>query len=208
MDIQHLVDRLEDLIDEGRHMPFSRYTMIDEEAALEIIDQMRISIPDEIEKAARILAQRDRVLAQANEEAARILQQARSKGEEMLDQDVSVQAAQNRAANVIEEARQTAQQITDGADNYVLQVLAQLEQQLIRNLNTVRNGISQVNPTDGQHLPSVIAEEGAPPPAAVPAPQEQEQEQERESVEVQRQQPPQARQPGITLRRPNERDED
>jgi len=205
MDIQHLVDRLEDLIDEGRHMPFSRYTMIDEEAALEIIDQMRISIPDEIEKAARILAQRDRVLAQANEEAARILQQARSKGEEMLDQDVSVQAAQNRAANVIEEARQTAQQITDGADNYVLQVLAQLEQQLIRNLNTVRNGISQVNPTDGQHLPSVIAEEGAPP-AAAPAPQEQ--EQEHESVEVQRQQPPQARQPGITLRRPNERDED
>jgi hypothetical protein len=41
MDIQHLVDRLEDLIDEGRHMPFSKFTMIDEE--------------------------RDRVLAQANE---------------------------------------------------------------------------------------------------------------------------------------------
>ena len=51
MDIQHLVDRLEDLIDEGRHMPFSKFTMIDEERALELIDQMRISIPEEIEKA-------------------------------------------------------------------------------------------------------------------------------------------------------------
>jgi hypothetical protein len=98
MDIQHLVDRLEDLIDEGRHMPFSKFTMVDEEIALEIIDQMRISIPEEIEKAARILAQRDRVLAEANEQAARILQEARSKGMEMLDQDVSVQAAQNRHA--------------------------------------------------------------------------------------------------------------
>jgi len=201
MDIQHLVDRLEDLIDEGRHMPFSRYTMVDEEAALEIIDQMRISIPDEIEKAARILAQRDRVLAQANEEAARILQQARSKGQEMLDQDVSVQAAQNRAANIIEEARQTAQDVTDGADQYVLQVLSKLEQQLIRNLNTVRNGISQVDVVDGQDLPSVVAEPDEAPAQAAPAPTSA--PDERESVEVST--PP--RQPGITLRRPNERDE-
>lgn len=145
MDIQHLVDRLEDLIDEGRHMPFSKYTMIDEERALEIIDQMRISIPEEIEKANRILAQRDRVLAQANEEAARLLQQKRKQADEMLDQDVSVQAAQNRAANIIEQARQQAEQITSEADNYVMQVLGRLEQQLIRNLSTVRNGINEVN---------------------------------------------------------------
>ena len=56
MDIQHLVDRLEDLIDEGRHFFGTRYTMIDEERALEIIDQMRISIPEEIEKSAILSA--------------------------------------------------------------------------------------------------------------------------------------------------------
>jgi len=145
MDIQHLVDRLEDLIDEGKHIPFSKYTMMDEERALEIIDQMRISIPEEVEKAARILAQRERVLAQANEDAARILQQARSKGEQMLEEDISVQAAQNHAANIIEEARQKAAQVLREADNYVLQVLSSLEQQLQRNLNTIRNGINEVN---------------------------------------------------------------
>lgn len=144
MDIQHLVDRLEDLIDEGRHMPFSKFTMIDEERALEIIDQMRISIPDEIEKAARILSQRDRVLAQANEEAARLLQQARAKGEEMLDQEVNVQAAQNRAANIVEQARQEAEKIKADVDTYTVQVLSKLEQQLTRNLSTVRNGINEV----------------------------------------------------------------
>lgn len=144
MDIQHLVDRLEDLIDEGKHMPFSRFTMIDEERALEIIDQMRISVPEEIEKANRIMMSRDRVLAQANEEAARLLQQARSKGEEMLDQDVNVQAAQNRAANVIEQAHQEAERIRREADDYVLHVLSQLEQSLTKNLGTVRNGINAV----------------------------------------------------------------
>ena len=61
MDIQHLVDRLEDLIDEGRHLFGTKYTMIDEERALELIDQMRISIPEEIEKSARIMQQRERI---------------------------------------------------------------------------------------------------------------------------------------------------
>ena len=39
MDIQHLVDRLEDLVDEGRHLFGTKFTMVDEERALEIIDQ-------------------------------------------------------------------------------------------------------------------------------------------------------------------------
>jgi len=145
MDIQHLVDRLEDLIDEGRHMPFSKFTMVDEERALELIDQMRISIPEEIEKAARVLAQRDRILAQANEEAARVVQLARERGDQLIDREALVQAAQNRAANIVEAARQESEGITSDADNYVLDSLSRLEQDLAKLLSIVRNGISEVN---------------------------------------------------------------
>jgi hypothetical protein len=144
MDIQHLVDRLEDLIDEGRHMPFSKFTMIDEERALELIDQMRISIPEEIEKASRVLSQRDRIMAQANEEAARLLQQAREQGVQLLDREATVQAAQSRAANIVEQARQEAEAITAEADKYVMDTLARLEQQLSKALGVVRNGINEV----------------------------------------------------------------
>ncbi len=145
MDIQHLVDRLEDLIDEGRHVPFSKFTMIDEERALELIDQMRISIPEEIEKAARVLAQRDRVMAQANEEAARVVQLARERGDQLIDREALVQAAQSRAANIVEAARQEAEGITGDADNYVLDSLSRLEQDLAKLIAIVRNGISEVN---------------------------------------------------------------
>jgi CHASE3 domain sensor protein len=108
MDIQHLVDRLEDLVDEGRHIFGTKYTMVDEERALEIIDQMRISIPEEIEKAARVLSQRDRILAEAHEEAARIVQENRKKAEVMLDNDATVRAAQARAESIHEQARREA----------------------------------------------------------------------------------------------------
>lgn len=144
MDIQHLVDRLEELIDEGRHVPMSKFTLIDEERALEIIDQMRISIPEEVEKANRVLGQRDRILAQANEEASRAVQLARERSDEMLDRDSTVQLAQSKAANIIEAARQEAEEITDGADQYVLDTLSSLEAQVNKLLTVIRNGISQV----------------------------------------------------------------
>jgi hypothetical protein len=190
MDIQHLVDRLEDLIDEGRHMPFSKYTMIDEERALELIDQMRISIPEEIEKSSRILATRDRILAQANEEAARVVQLARKKGEEMLDQEVSVQAAHNRAANIIEQARLEAENIIADADKYVLDELARLEQHLIKTLTVVRNGMVELtnNRAAAQAARSEAAQQPATPPmptqSPVQAPRPEMQFAPREQVEI------------------------
>ncbi|MBE2267822.1 MAG: hypothetical protein IAE80_06290 [Anaerolinea sp.] len=153
MDIQHLVDRLEDLIDEGRHLPFSKFTMIDEERALEIIDQMRISIPEEIEKAARVLAQRDRILAQANEEAARLIQIARERGDQLIDREATVQAAQSRAANIIEGAKIEAEEIMADADGYVLESLNELDQKLSKLLTIVRNGIGEVDQKNAQRAP-------------------------------------------------------
>ncbi len=141
MDIQHLVDRLEDLIDEGRHVFGTKYTMVDEERALEIIDQMRISIPEEIEKSARVMQQRDRVLAEANEEAARIVQQARQHSEGLIDQHQMVQQAKVRAEYVIEQANIESHKITREADDYVLDQLTQLEHQFTRSLEEIRNGI-------------------------------------------------------------------
>ncbi|MFZ4813400.1 MAG: hypothetical protein ACOYL5_02605 [Phototrophicaceae bacterium] len=161
MDIQHLVDRLEDLIDEGRHMPMSKYTLIDEERALEIIDQMRISIPEEIEKAARILAQRDRVLSQAHEEAARIEQQAREKSEQFIANNEQVLNAQNRAANVLAQAEQDAEAIRDEADDYALKVFGALRQKLGKWAGDVDAAIAVMRDTEPQ--PGELTQ-FAPPP--------------------------------------------
>ena len=141
MDIQHLVDRLEDLIDEGRHLFGTKFTMVDEERALEIIDQMWISVPEEIEQAARTIQLRDRVLAEANEEAARIVQQARQHSEDLIDEQEMVKQANVRAEYVIEQAKIEAAKITREADEYVMAQLGQLEMQFAHTLDEIRNGI-------------------------------------------------------------------
>ena len=141
MDILHLVDRLEELFNESRSIPFTHSVIVDEDRMLDIIDQMRVSIPEEIKKAHQVTAQRDRVLAQAQEEAARTLSIAREKGESILERDSIVQSAQSRADQIIAEGRVEADQVRAEADEYVLDTLTRLEMELDRFMTQVRNGI-------------------------------------------------------------------
>jgi vacuolar-type H+-ATPase subunit H len=141
MDILHLVDRLEELLNQSRPFPFTHNVIVDEDRMLDIIDQMRVAIPDEVKKAQQLLAQRDRTLAQAQEEANRTLAIAREKGEQLLERDAIVQAAQARADQLIAQARTEAEKTRQEADNYVLETLTRLEMEMDRVLNQVRNGI-------------------------------------------------------------------
>jgi hypothetical protein len=141
MDILHLIDRLEELFNESRPIPFTHNVIVDEDRMLDLIDQMRVAIPEEVKKSQQVLAQRDRILAQAQEEANRTLQLAREKGEQMIERDTLVQSAQARAEQVAMQLREEAEQSRRDADQYVIETLARLEQELESYLNQVRNGI-------------------------------------------------------------------
>ena len=56
MDILQLIDRLEELFNESKNIPLTRNVMVDEDRMLDIIDQMRIAIPEEVKKAQQLLA--------------------------------------------------------------------------------------------------------------------------------------------------------
>jgi vacuolar-type H+-ATPase subunit H len=144
MDILHLVDRLEELFNESRPIWFTHSVIVDEDRMLDLIDQMRVSIPEEIKKAQQILVQRDRILAQAQEEANRTLALAREKSEGLVERDSIVQAAQGRADQIIAQARSDGDATRHEADEYVLDALNKLEMELDRILNQVRNGITTI----------------------------------------------------------------
>ncbi len=142
MDILHLVDRLEELIfTESRSISFLHSVIVNEDRVVDIIDQMRVSIPEEIKKAQQILAQRDRILAQAQEEAARTINLARERSEQMVDRDAVAEAAHVRADQIVAQALQDIEKTRHEADEYVLQTLTNLESEMDRILTQVRNGI-------------------------------------------------------------------
>jgi cell division septum initiation protein DivIVA len=161
MDILHLVDRLEQLLNESRHIPMTSSLILDEDRVYNLVDQMRVTIPEEVKRASRIMAEKDRVLAQANEEADRIRELARAEAEELVKRDAIVQAARQKADGIQERALREADALRDDADAYVINVLSKLEDDLLRSLSVVRNGLRKLN-AEQQH-PAAAA--SAPPPA-------------------------------------------
>jgi hypothetical protein len=144
MDILQLIDRLEELFNESKAIPLTHNVMVDEDKMLELIDQMRIAIPEEVKKAQQVLAQRDRVMAQAQEEANRTIALAREKAEQMAHKDNIVVEAQRRAEQIVSQARADAEATRVDADNYVLDSLQHLQDEMERLLNQVRNGIHTI----------------------------------------------------------------
>jgi cell division septum initiation protein DivIVA len=148
MDILHLIDRLEELFNESRAIPFTHNVIVDEDRMLDLIDQMRVAIPDEVKKAQQVTSQRDRILAQAQEEANRTLALAREKSDQMVERDAIVQSAQARAEQSVAQIRSEAEQSRRDADQYVVDTLTGLELELERIINQVRNGILALQDTD------------------------------------------------------------
>lgn len=154
MDILHLVDRLEELFNESRPIWLTHSVVVDEDRMLDLIDQMRVAIPEEIKKAQQIITQRDRILAQAKEEANRTIGLAREKAERQMDDNELIQAARNKADQIVEQAHREAAVTQQEADKYILDTLSNLEQQMELVLNQVRNGITTLQadsyPTSNQ----------------------------------------------------------
>jgi cell division septum initiation protein DivIVA len=144
MDILHLIDRLEELFNESRTVPFTRSVVVDEDRMLDIIDQMRVTIPEEFKKAQQLAAQKDRILAQAQEEANRIVQLAREKAEQMVEREAVLRSAQNRADQILSQARADAQATRQDADDYVIDSLRHLEGEMSRLQTQVRNGLRKL----------------------------------------------------------------
>lgn len=161
MDILHLVDRLEELINQSRSILFTHNVIIDEDRMLDLIDQMRVAIPEEVKKSQQVLSQKDRVIAQAKEEADRTVNIAKEKSDKLTDRDNIVQDAKKKANQIEADAETRANKTQAEADEYVAETLTNLEIALERVLNQVRNGIfileedNGVDPEQSQEDPKV-----------------------------------------------------
>ena len=122
-------------------VPFGNKALIDEQALLDAIDQMRIAIPEEIKQAKRITQDRERLMANAQAEADQILAAARERAAYLLQDKELTRSAELRAQGIIDDARKEALRIQAEADGYSLKVLSDLVTELTRQQQTAQNGM-------------------------------------------------------------------
>jgi len=164
IDVLYLVDRLEALLNKGWRVPLSAKTMIDEDEFLDIVDQMRIAFPEELKQAKKIVQERERILAQAQEEARHIIEMAKEDAARLTNEHAITKSAQQQALQIERRAQAEAEARCRGADEYATQVLqdlhtrleqmaqqiAQLQAQVYNGLNLLQHE-SATSDTQDQH---------------------------------------------------------
>ena len=140
-DISLLIDRLEQLLSDSRRIPLTSGALVDRDQCLLIIDQMRVTIPQQIAEALRIQGERDQVIARAEQEGQMIIERAQEEAAQVLNERGLLKEAHDRSMALAEETKRQAEGTMRGADEYAIRVLGELEDQLIALQTTIRNGL-------------------------------------------------------------------
>lgn len=153
MEIMHLLDRLEAVLTSSSRIPITGKAMVDEQECLDIIDQLRVVIPEEVKQAKRLQQDRDRIMNDAEEQAARIVAHAQEQASNMVEQHEITRAADAKARRLMEEAEREVRERREGADRYAVETLTELEQRLAQIQGVVRNGIRALAKVDSRERP-------------------------------------------------------
>ena len=140
MDIMALIDRIEEIVDNARGVPFSSNKMVDPDKVYEIVDEVRAQYPDELKQARWIVKERQEMLEEAEKEANRILEEARDRAQALANETEVVRLAEAQAADILDKARTQEREIRLGAEDYADEMLANLEVNLGKLLTAVQRG--------------------------------------------------------------------
>ena len=157
MDIFALIERLEALVNTGQRVPFVNKIMLDEQECLDVIAQMRMSVPDEVRQARRMLQERSRIPEQARLEAERIVAIAHEQAEEILSEHGLVRAAEENARRIVDEAEEQATEIQQESDQYAVRSLTDLRTRLEQMHERVQIFLEAMADTEPEQVPSARA---------------------------------------------------
>ncbi|MGH7883230.1 MAG: hypothetical protein ACREN8_10070 [Candidatus Dormibacteraceae bacterium] len=145
MRIDELLDRLDQVISQGRRLPFSRNVVLDEEEMRELIDQLREGLPEDIKQANWTVREQQRLLGEAQAEAARIVAMAEQRTDNSYLEREALRRVKLESQKIIKVAQGKAAKVEEGADAYALAQLQQLEAHLSRTLMSIRRGVERLN---------------------------------------------------------------
>ena len=143
----------------GKKLPLTNNVVIDQATALDLIDQLRVAVPEEVRQAKRVNQESERILEKSQEEAERLVARAQEQAAFLIEERELTRAAEEKSAEIIEQGHRDADEIRRGADEYAASVLIRLEGECVKALQSIRHGIAMLDERRGVEP----AEEEQPP---------------------------------------------
>lgn len=145
MELFNILNELEELIETSPKVPMTNRILVDEDRLLDFLDRIRTSLPEEIRQAKWIVQEREKVLADSRQEAMRIIQNAEKELQSRAEESEIVKKAQELSEQYRQQAQEIAAKIKLGAYQYADDILNELENNLTKILEEVRQGRNELN---------------------------------------------------------------
>ena len=154
---------METLVETSKSVPVSGNILVDRKKVLELVDQLRLTIPEEIRSAEDLLSRKDQILNIAATDARRTKSMAEDELRDRLNKSEVVTQAETRAADTVREAEgritrmlqqseaEALSRKTD-ADTYALRSLRAMEVELGKLAGSVRKGIEVLAEQTASHM--------------------------------------------------------
>lgn len=137
-----LVERLNALLENGRKLPLSNNIVVDQAVALDLVEQLRLAVPEEVKQARRITEESDRILERAQEEADRVVARAQEQAAFLIEERELTRVAEQRSQQIVTDGHDQADEIRRGADEYAAGVLIRLEGEVVKILQSIKHGLA------------------------------------------------------------------
>ncbi|HJS27685.1 MAG TPA: hypothetical protein VJ913_11225 [Actinomycetota bacterium] len=134
MDLTSRIQALDDMVRDAKSMPLSSSALLNRDEVLELIEELRTSLPDEIKQARWVVKDREELLAKARRDAEAMVEQARAEQLRLASHEAVVQRSNEEAERILQQAEDDARKLRLDAEDYVDAKLAQLENALQRIL--------------------------------------------------------------------------
>jgi F0F1-type ATP synthase membrane subunit b/b' len=180
MDLAGRLAQLEQIVQDAKSMPLSSSVLISRDEVLEMLHEMQESLPEEIKQARWVVKDREELLAKARAEGDRIIEQAHEDQRRMSMKDAVAKRAQEESARMLQEAEDTTVGMRREAEDYVDAKLAAFEIALRKILEDAQATARSLAKTldqvevgrDRLRTPTTVAEQELAPPDLQPEPSE------------------------------------
>jgi cell division septum initiation protein DivIVA len=148
MDVLESIDTLHDLVHNAKHVPLRSEVRVDKEELDDLLDQLRVTIPEELKEARWIVKERDEMLAAAEREAERILGEAQERQNQLIVEHHLTGEAELASEDIIDDARAEEREIRLGAEDYADEILGTLETNLAKFIAAIQRGRERLQGPD------------------------------------------------------------
>lgn len=151
MDALELIDELEDLIDKGVSVPFTGRCLLDKEELMDLIQEIKLKLPDDLNQAKWIKNERQNIIDDAKAESAKIIKEANDKLISMIDENEITKSAKEQANSIMEKVQSDAKTLkiesykyTDNLLENVERVVTDAIHELEQCINVVRSNRNEL----------------------------------------------------------------